>query len=123
MKTEKFEGSAKTAFGKAVADYGIGKDEITFSGEVQVFESADEIKSAGEWPNDAAIVKMVNAAALAAARAKAQNAAFDEVGIKKPTIKDSPEERFRQMVLIFKSAGQDDATARQSANAALGTSY
>ena len=69
----------------------------------------------------AEIIGILNARRKAAARATATNALADSLGIKKPsTTLDSDEKRIAAMVKVFRSMGNDDATAEALAKAALG---
>lgn len=69
----------------------------------------------------AEIIGILNARRKAAARAAATSELADTLGVKKPsTSLDSDEKRIAAMVKVFRSMGNDDATATALAKAALG---
>lgn len=69
----------------------------------------------------AEIIGILNARRKAAARATATNKLAESLGISKPsTSLDSDEKRIAAMVKVFRSMGNDDATATALAKAALG---
>jgi hypothetical protein len=116
MKTEKFAGTIETAYGKPVSP------ALKYAGEVETYESIDEVKAKGEFPKDSEILSYVNARAKANKRAEVMNATLKAAGIEKPGLTD-PEVQFKEMVKILQATGKSEADARQSANAILGTSY
>jgi hypothetical protein len=77
-------------------------------------------------PDDAAlthaeIIGILNARRKAAARAAATSELADSLGIKKPsTSLATDEQRITAMVKVFRSMGNDEATATALAKAALG---
>ena len=69
----------------------------------------------------AEIIGILNARRKAAARATATSELADSLGIKKPsTSLATDEQRIAAMVKVFRSMGNDDATATALAKAALG---
>lgn len=69
-------------------------------------------------PDD--ILKAVNTARKASARASATQTALQNAGLAKSKYSDSPENRLRDMVRIFVSVGNTEEVATQKAKAALG---
>lgn len=66
-------------------------------------------------------IQILNARRKAAARATAMAELADSLGIKKPsTSLDTDEKRIAAMVKVFRSMGNDEATAMALAKAALG---
>ena len=116
MKNERLSGTIENAYGKAL------KTPVKYDGPVSLYEKPEEVKEANDWPSNDEIVNYVNANRKANERQKSMKAALDAAGIQKPTLED-PEEQFKQMVKILTTAGKDEATAKQIANATLGTSY
>lgn len=69
----------------------------------------------------AEIIGILNARRKAAARATATSELADRLGVKKPsTSLATDEQRIAAMVKVFRSMGNDDATATALAKAALG---
>lgn len=119
MKTEKLEGKIETAFGKTMAEHG-RTEPILYSGEVTVFETAEEVRSAGEWPNDKTIVSMVNQARKNNERAKLMNAAIADAGIQKPTLENDQQLQLKTLIKVYVAAGKSEAEAQQIAETSLG---
>ena len=116
MKQETLSGTMENAYGKPL------KTAVKYSGPVDLYETPEEVKSANDWPSNDEIVKSVNEARKANQRQKLMKSALDAAGIQKPTLED-PEVQFSSMLKILIAAGKDEATAKQIANATLGTSY
>ena len=116
MKTETLSGTIETAYGKPL------KTPVKYSGEVNLYETADEVRTANDWPSNDEVINFVNQNRKANERQKLMKAALDAAGIQKPTL-EQPEEQFKQMVKILTAAGKEEATAKQIANATLGTSF
>ena len=115
MKQSTFKGVIENAYGKPLPS------PISYSGSFEELAAGDEIP-AKEKPDEKDLLAYVNNKRKANARQKSMQEALTAAGIEKPTLEDA-EEQFRQMVKILTTAGKDDATARQMANANLGTSY
>lgn len=64
--------------GKPVSSYKAanGQSQVTYTPEYDEFDSAAEVKESGNWPNDAAILDMVNNKNKTAGVAKAYQAAI-----------------------------------------------
>jgi hypothetical protein len=75
---------------------------------------------ADELPSEDGILKIVNTARKASARASATQTALQNAGLLKSKYSDSPETRLRDMVRIFVSVGNTEDVATQKAKAALG---
>lgn len=116
MKNETLKGTMDNAYGKALPK------PVSYEGSLELYETPDEVRAANDWPSNDEIVSVVNANRKANARQKFMKAALDAAGIQKPTLED-PAEQFKQMVKILVTAGKDEATAAQLANATLGTSF
>lgn len=127
MKIEKVSGKATAAYGKGfdALKYDDGKTPLPkgtilkFVGTYTKYESAEELRNAGQWPNEKKVLDWYNAAARNNARAKAQQDAFDASGIVKPTRDNDPMIRLKEMVKILVAAGQAEAEARTNAAAML----
>jgi hypothetical protein len=122
LKTKKVSGVAKSAYGKPlhVLDTESGVklpkgSELKFAGTYTEYESAGELRGAGQWPTDDKIVGWYNASSRNNARNKAQTAAFDAAGIIKPTIENDVMLRFRDMVKILVASGNDESEAKDIA--------
>lgn len=126
MKTKKVSGKAAAAYGKPlhVLDNESGTKlakgtELEFAGTYTEYETAPELRGAGQWPTDDKIVMWYNASARNNARNKAQTAAFDAAGIIKPTIENDPLLRLRDMMKILIASGQTEDEAKDNAAAML----
>ncbi len=71
MKKEIVSGDVKTFQGASLPE------PVSYKGEYEEFETVQECKSAGEWPSETDIVKMVNNDRKMSARAKATVIALD----------------------------------------------
>ena len=106
MKTETFKAEAGSGRGKTF------DTPLPYSGEYLVYETAEEIKAANDWPSDGDIVEYRNTQRKLAARNKALNQALDDAGIEKQTIENSETLRLSGMVKILVASGmtEDEAT-------------
>jgi hypothetical protein len=111
MKTESFEATAESGRGVKF------ESPVTYSGDYSVYEKADEVRAANDWPSDDDIVEYRNTQRKLAARNKALNAKLDELGIEKQTINNSESMRLAGMVRILMASGvsQEEATATAKA--------
>ena len=116
MKTKEVSGTMENAYGEKLAT------KIDYKGLAEVYETPAEVKEKGDWPKDSDIVGFVNDRIIASKRQEFMKAALDAAGIKKPTLED-PKVQFSQIVKALQAAGKDEATAKQLANASLGTSF
>lgn len=116
MKTQKVSGTMENAYGEKLPK------PIDYAGDAEVYETPAEVREKGDWPKDADIVSFVNDRRIAAARQSFMKAALDAAGVKKPTLED-PKVQFNTIVKAIMASGKDEATAKQLANASLGTSY
>ncbi len=108
MTEKEVKGTIETAYEKPVSP------ALTYSGKARQFTTADEIRSAGSWPNDASIVKMVNAKEVAKKRAELIKSTLDAAGYKAPTLEDDSEAiKATAKVLMArkKAATQEEAEA------------
>lgn len=112
MKTETFKSEVATAYGNRLPK------PIPVSGSYEAFETADEVRSAQEWPSDAEVVTYVNNVRKQNARAKATTEALTAAGINKPTLDDA-EFRLSEMIKILVKAGKSQEQAEQIARANL----
>lgn len=117
MKKVTVGGKMENFFGQTV------KPALSYEGEFTAFETADECKSAGEWPNDKAVLKFVNDKRKATARQAAMNAAAEAAGYKKPTLEDSDLMQLRNIYRTLIAAGRSEQEARDGAAAALGKEW
>lgn len=115
-KTTAVKGVIENAYGKVLPT------PIKYEGEFEELVKGDEIP-AKENPDADELLDYVNNKRKANARQKAMAAALQAAGIVKPEVGEDMEFTFKQMVKILLATGKDEATARQMANANLGTSY
>ncbi len=115
MKEKTVAGSIETAYEKKLPT------ALQYSTVAREFETAEEVRSAGEWPNDKSIVSMVNQREVAKARASAIKSTLDAAGIKPPTLEDADEavKNIAKTLLAQKKA-DDEASALTMARAILG---
>ena len=92
--TKTVEGTIDQAYGKKL------ETSLNYKVDVTVFDNVDEVRAAGEWPNDKTIVSMVNQRKIAAERQSAIKAALDGAGIKPPTLED-PDEAVKATAKVF----------------------
>ena len=97
MKTVPFNSTANKAYGEPIKP-------VAYSGTVDQFENAAEVREAGEWPSDADITDFVNRNRLANERTKAMNAALKAAGYEKPTLED-PKVQFNTIVKALLARG------------------
>jgi hypothetical protein len=113
----KFSGTLESAYGKALPT------PLAYDAEFSLYENPAELRAAGGWPNDATIVKFVNAQAKANARQKATVATLESAGIVKPTIENDDQMKLREMVKILIAAGKSEDESRTLAAATLGIDW
>lgn len=114
-KKTPFKGVIENAYGKELTT------PLKYSGYFVELIEGDEIPEK-EKPDPEDLMKWVNNRRKASARQKSMQVALDAANIEKPTL-DDPLEQFKGMVRILVKAGKDEDTARQMANANLGTTF
>lgn len=119
MVTQVVKGEVSNAFGKPVSYYKKDVNSIPFEGEFEVYQDAAEVRTRGEWPNDATIVDFLNAQLKANARAKFTAEALEKAGIEKPKA-DDPQVIHANMVKQLMLAKKDRETAVKLATMSLG---
>ena len=82
MKTVKFSGISRNAFGRVL------ETPVPFSGEREEYENIGEIRAANDYPSDAEIVKMRNGERAALATSAARASALEAAGVKAPAPTD-----------------------------------
>ena len=108
MKSKIVEGVIDNAYGNKLAT------QLKYRVEVEIFETVEEVRAKGEWPNDKTIVSMVNQRVIAAKRQEAIKAQLDNAGIKPPTLED-PNEAVRATAKIL--IAQKKASTQEQAEA------
>ena len=93
---------------------------LNYSGESKVFANIEEIRAAGEYPNEDKIVKFVNAAKKAAAKQKAMAAAVAAAGLVEPTAENDPQIRLQRAFETFMSNFPTEEARKDEANIAMG---
>ncbi len=92
MTNKDITGKIETAYGKSITEYkdkdGNALSAINYTISVPQFETAEEVRGAGEWPKDSEVVSMVNARKVAAKRQEAIKENLDTAGVKAPTLED-----------------------------------
>lgn len=109
MKTKTVKGEINTAYEKPVVP------ALSYSGEARQFENADEIRQAGAWPNDVAIVKMVNAKEVAKKRAELIKTTLTTAGYEAPTLEDDSvaiKETAKILLARKQASTQEEAEAK-----------
>ena len=124
IKVVTFKGVIESAHGKALASYKNAAGEqlpasVPYEASYEKMLDAATVREAGEWPNEAAIVKLANAKRKGKARAAVNAATLESLGVVKPTIENDTQLRLKNMAAIFKSNGETEESARQLAAAAL----
>lgn len=113
MKTEKLSGVIENAYGNKLST------PVNYEGEFQAYENGQEVRAANDMPSDDEVVSFRNQQRRAAARQALMQAALDKAGIKKPTLENSPELRYKNIFDALKAAGKSDSEADAIAKAAL----
>jgi len=126
MKTESVKGNVKTLFGKELAK----EHQLSFEGNYEAYETAQEIRSANDMPSDEEVVKFRNTqrannarqkyqASAVDAAAKSWNGAAGDNPYVEPTIETSPALRRQNIIDSLLAAGKSQAEAERIADAAL----
>jgi hypothetical protein len=123
-KVVEFSGEIANAHGKPLSSYknadGVALPEsVPYKTTYEKFLDAASVREAGEWPNEAACVKVANAKRKGKARAAINAATLDSLGVVKPTNENDPQLRLKNMAEIFKANGESEESARKLASAAL----
>jgi hypothetical protein len=113
MKIETFEATAESGRGVKFPE------PLKYSGSYSVYENADEVRQANDWPSDDDVVEYRNTQRKLAARNKELNAALDAAGIEKQTINNSESLRLAGMVRILVASGETEEAATAIAKATL----
>jgi hypothetical protein len=123
-KTVEFKGVIENAHGKPLASYknaeGVNLPaSVPYATSYEKFVDAQSVKDAGEWPNEAACLKLANVKRKAKARAAANASTLEALGVVKPTIENDSQLRLKNMAAIFIANGESEDSARKLAAAAL----
>jgi len=113
MTTEKVSGTVSTVLGEVL------ETPIAFEVTYEAFSNVDEAKAAGEWPNDGAILKMVNTKLQNNAR-QAETARL--TAEKKAEIEETPAYKRKELIkniLASKGKGFSQAKAEAMADSIL----
>lgn len=113
MKTEVLEGTIENAYGKKL------DTPVNYKGEFQAYETAQEVRTANDMPSDDEVVSFRNQQKRAATRQKLMQDALDKAGIKKPTLENSPELRYKSIFDALVASGKSTTEADAIAKAAL----
>lgn len=106
LKVESDHGRATTAFGDKL------KTPIEYDFDYDQYLDADHVREFNDWPSDEDILKFVNDGRKANARSKANAAAIEAAGIKKPTLEDSPKMRYMRVYSALVANGESEADAQ-----------
>lgn len=130
MNTKKveFKGIIENAYGKPLASYKNSDGaalpaSVPYAAEYDKLLDAESVRAAGEWPNEAACVKLANTKRKQKARAASCAAQLDALGVVKPTNENDPQLRLKNMAAIFEANGESEDSARKLAAAALGLKW
>lgn len=131
MKQEKLTGTIGSAYGKPLHELKVkdGFEPIAkgtilkFNTVYDAFTSIDEVKTAGKFPKDADIVKMLNAAERQAARTKATNDEVAKYGVEKPLLEDDPQKQLKNIYDTLIAAKKSHDEARATAVALIGVEW
>ena len=113
MKTEKLSGLIENAYGAKL------DTPVKYDGNFEAYESGQEVRAANDMPSDDEVVSFRNSQRRAAARQRLMQEALDAAGIKKPTLENSAELRYKNIFDALKAAGKSDSEADAIAKAAL----
>lgn len=118
MENKSATGETKTAYGQKL------DTAISYTYNWTAYQSIDEIKAANDMLSDEEIVKVRNNERQMSARSKAQIAALDAAGYKKPTLETDEQLRLREMFKVLMSSKRytEDA-ARELASNTLGIAW
>lgn len=89
--------------------------KLSYSGDVEQFSNIEEVRAAGEWPNDKTVLSMVNQRKVAAKRQELIKSALDAAGIKAPTLEDVGEAVKAQAKILLArklAATEEEAIAK-----------
>lgn len=113
MKAEKLEGVMESAYGAKL------ETAIKYAGEFQAYETHAEIVAANDLPSHDEVVSFRNQQRRAAARQRLMTEALDAAGIKKPTLENSADLRYKSIYDALIAAGKSATEAEAIAKAAL----
>jgi hypothetical protein len=131
MKNVKLTGTIGSAYGKELHELKVkeGFEPIVkgtilkFNTTYDEFTSIDEVRAAKKYPDDKAILKMLNAAERQNARTKATNEKVAEYGVIKPELADDPQKQLKQIYDTLIAAKKSEAEARATAVALIGVEW
>jgi hypothetical protein len=92
------------------------KTPIKFSYEFEAFESVNEIREAGEWPNEKEVLDYANAKRERSALSSARNTAMEDVASK---IRETREYKVSQFVAAAVAAGMTREAAQAIAESQI----
>jgi hypothetical protein len=117
VKKDTFKATITTAHGnplpKSVGDNG----KLTISGEFDVYETVDDVRTAYAKPGefDKFVIDSASAAAKASAVAQARTEALDAAGIKAPKMEESREMQIKSIMRGLVASGKSEEEARKVA--------
>jgi len=118
VKTKKFKGVISRAYRKPVSP------ALPYDGEYQRFEQPEEVRAAGEWPNEKGVMAYANAKRKAAAAAAIKKAVLDAAGIFEPNVENDEQFRLQQMFdSVMASKKYTEEQARELCSTTLGIEW
>jgi hypothetical protein len=124
VKVVEFKGEIANAYGRELSSYKNANGEalpvsVPYATSYEKLLDAASVREVGEWPSEAACVKLANAKRKGKARAAANAATLESLGVVKPTNENDPQLRLKNMAEIFKANGESEESARKLAATAL----
>jgi hypothetical protein len=124
VKKVEFSGIIESAHGKPLASYRNAAGELLpasapYATSYDKMLDEATVREAGEWPSVADCVKLANAKRKGKARAAANAAVLDSLGVVKPTNENDPQLRLKNMAAIFEANGETKEAARKLAATSL----
>jgi hypothetical protein len=124
IKKTVFQGKIENAHKKPLSSYKDAQGNplpavVPYEAEFDEFENIEDVKAAGEMPNEQDMVDTANEKRKAAARAKKIAETLTALGIVKPNLENDPQERLRKMVEVLVKNGEEPAAARLIASQVL----
>lgn len=116
-----FSGKIENAHKRALSSYknaeGVNLPAfVNYDAEFDAFETLEDVKAAGEMPNEQDMVDTANEKRKAAARAKKIAETLTALGVVKPNLENDPQERLRRTYDILIKNGETHEAARQIAS-------
>lgn len=117
MTKDTFRATITTAYSQALPKTVGDNGKLTITGEFDVYESVEEVRTAYGKPGefDKFVIESANAANKASAVASARTAALEAVGIKPPKMEDSRELQIQSIMRGLKASGKSEEEARRIA--------